>query len=37
VLYDFVGQSENEVTLKKDELITVEQKEDNGRPVSFSV
>ncbi|PMD38266.1 putative myosin type I heavy chain [Hyaloscypha variabilis F] len=30
VLYDFVGQSENEVTLKKDELITVEQKEDNG-------
>jgi myosin-1 len=31
VLYDFAGQSENEVTLKKDELITIEQKEDNGR------
>ncbi|KAE9368646.1 myosin-5 [Stipitochalara longipes BDJ] len=30
VLYDFAGQSENEVTLKKDELITIEQKEDNG-------
>lgn len=31
VLYDFAGQSENEVTLKKDELITIEQKENNGR------
>lgn len=30
VLYDFGGQSENELTLKKDELVTVEQKEDNG-------
>ena len=33
VLYDFAGQSENEVTLKKDELITIEQKEDNGRMI----
>ncbi len=31
VLYDFAGQSENEVTLKKDDLITIEQKENNGR------
>jgi myosin-1 len=31
VLYDFAGQSENEITLRKDELVTIDQKEDNGR------
>lgn len=30
VLYDFSGQSANEITLVKDELITVVQKENNG-------
>ncbi|TVY90443.1 Myosin [Lachnellula willkommii] len=30
VLYDFAGQSANEITLRKDELITVIQKENNG-------
>ncbi|TVY33510.1 Myosin [Lachnellula occidentalis] len=30
VLYDFGGQSANEITLRKDDLITVLQKEDNG-------
>ncbi|TVY28336.1 Myosin-1, partial [Lachnellula hyalina] len=30
VLYDFGGQSANEITLRKDELITVIQKENNG-------
>ncbi|RDL33189.1 Myosin-1 [Venustampulla echinocandica] len=30
VLYDFNGQSSNEVTLKKDDLITIIQKENNG-------
>ncbi|KAH8596675.1 myosin-1 [Bisporella sp. PMI_857] len=30
VIYDFVGQSANEVSLSKDELVTVVQKEDNG-------
>ena len=32
VLYDFVGQSANEITIKKDELITILQKENNGKP-----
>jgi myosin I len=31
VLYDFAGQSANEITLRKDELITVIQKENNGK------
>jgi myosin-1 len=30
VLYDFTGQSANEITIKKDELITILQKENNG-------
>jgi len=30
VLYDFAGQSANEITLKKDDLISVIQKENNG-------
>ncbi|TVY33935.1 Myosin [Lachnellula subtilissima] len=30
VLYDFGGQSANEITLRKDELITIVQKENNG-------
>jgi len=30
VLYDFAGQSANEVTLVKDELITIVKKENNG-------
>ena len=30
VLYDFVGQSANEITVKKDDLITILQKENNG-------
>ncbi|KAH8813206.1 P-loop containing nucleoside triphosphate hydrolase protein [Xylogone sp. PMI_703] len=30
VLYDFAGQSANELSLSKDELITVVQKENNG-------
>jgi myosin-1 len=30
VLYDFAGQSANEITLRKDDLISVIQKEDNG-------
>lgn len=31
VLYDFNGQSANEVTLQKDDLITIIQKENNGK------
>ena len=31
VLYDFVGQSANEITVKKDDLITILQKENNGK------
>ena len=30
VLYDFSGQSANELTLRKDDIVTVEQKENNG-------
>jgi myosin I len=30
-LYDFEGQSANELTLKKDDLITIIQKESNGK------
>jgi myosin-1 len=30
-LYDFAGQSANELTLKKDDLVTVIQKENNGK------
>ncbi len=30
VLYEFSGQSANELTLKKDDIVTVEQKENNG-------
>lgn len=30
-LYEFNGQSANEITLKKDELVTVMQKENNGK------
>jgi len=30
VLYDFTGQSANEITIKKDDLITILQKENNG-------
>lgn len=29
-LYDFAGQSQNELTLSKDEIIEVLQKEGNG-------
>ena len=29
-LYDFAGQSENELSIKKDEIIIVIQKEGNG-------
>jgi myosin-1 len=32
-LYDFAGQSANELTLRKDELVTIVQKENNGKPV----
>jgi myosin-1 len=31
VLYDFVGQSSNEISLRKDDLITIIQKENNGK------
>jgi myosin I len=31
VLYDFAGQSANEITLRKDDLITVVRKENNGK------
>lgn len=31
VLYDFGGQSANEITLRKDDLITIIKKEDNGK------
>jgi myosin-1 len=31
VLYDFAGQSANEITIKKDDLITIIQKENNGK------
>ena len=31
-LYDFAGQSQNELTLQKDEIIEVLQKESNGMP-----
>ncbi len=30
-LYDFDGQNENELTLTKDEIVTVVQKETNGK------
>jgi len=30
VLYDFAGQSANEISLKKDDIITIVQKENNG-------
>ncbi|POS83387.1 myosin-1, partial [Erysiphe pulchra] len=30
VLYDFFGQSDNEITVRKDELLTIVQKESNG-------
>ena len=30
-LYDFAGQSANELTLKKDDLVTIIQKENNGK------
>ncbi|KHJ35989.1 putative p-loop containing nucleoside triphosphate hydrolase [Erysiphe necator] len=30
VLYDFIGQSDNEISVRKDELLTVIQKENNG-------
>lgn len=35
-LYDFQGQSANELTLKKDDSIIVLQKEANGKLISFS-
>lgn len=31
VLYDFNGQSANEITMAKDELVTILQKENNGK------
>jgi myosin-1 len=31
VLYDFAGQSANELSIKKDELVTILQKENNGK------
>jgi myosin-1 len=37
VLYDFAGQSANEVTLRKDDLITVVQKESNGKILTNAV
>lgn len=36
VLYDFVGQSANEITIKKDDLITILQKENNGKFNTYS-
>ena len=33
-LYDFAGQSQNELTLLKDEIIEVLQKESNGMPIN---
>lgn len=35
VLYDFTGQSANEVTMKKDDLVTIIQKENNGKIPSY--
>ena len=35
VLYDFAGQSANEITIKKDDLITILQKENNGKIYPF--
>lgn len=35
VLYDFAGQSANEITLRKDDLITIIQKENNGKNVNI--
>jgi myosin-1 len=29
-IYDFIGQSANELSMKKDDLVTILQKEDNG-------
>jgi myosin-1 len=31
VLYDFDGQSANELSLKKDDIVTIVQKESNGK------
>lgn len=36
-LYDFNGQSSNELSLTKDELIEVLQKENNGKPPSIAL
>ena len=35
VLYDFAGQSANEISIVKDELVTILQKENNGKSPSF--
>jgi myosin-1 len=35
-LYDFAGQSDIEITLRKDELVTIEKKEDNGTLIPIS-
>ena len=37
VLYDFNGQSANEISLKKDDLITIIQKENNGKFLNFYI
>jgi myosin-1 len=37
VLYDFNGQSANEISLRKDDLITIIQKENNGKFLNFYV
>lgn len=36
-LYAFVGQSNNELTIEKDEVIEVLQKESNGKPSLLSI
>jgi myosin-1 len=36
VLYDFNGQSANEITMAKDELVTILQKENNGQFMAMS-
>jgi myosin-1 len=37
VLYDFNGQSANEISLRKDDLITIIQKENNGKFLNFYI
>lgn len=37
VLYDFAGQSASELTIKKDDLITVIQKENNGKSTLYGL